>query len=280
MRPLHSTLLPLLAGLMLSATTFAAPVAAVTTAKHDIRLGFTVPGRVARVLVKSGDTVKTGAPLIELEDEAGRAQVEMYALKANSTVNIDAADAELKLAEVEESRVREAFEKSAAGKFEVDRAELQSKLARLRLAQAVETQTQAKQQLAAAKIAHDAYTLKARIDGKVEEVAVSEGEPVETLKPILRLVAADPLVIDVYVPTLDSLKLKPGAPAWIRSRTADSTDSAPQQGTIVYVAQVADARSETRLVRVELPNPQHDPAGIHVTVDFSGPQAAAASIEP
>ena len=278
MRPLPTALLPLLAGLTLClSTAAAAPVSAVTTAKHDLRLAFTVPGRVAKVHVKPGDTVKAGATLIELEDEAGRASVELYALKANSTVSVDAADAEHKLAAVEEGRVREAFEKSAAGNFEVERAELQTRLAALRRAQAVEAAEQAKLQLAAARIAHDAYSLEARIDGTIEEVIVSEGETVETLKPVLRLVAADPLVIDAYVPTLDSLTLKPGAPAWVRARTADSAESAPLQGTIVYVAQVADARSDTRLVRVELPNPDKHPAGTHVTVDFTAPRAAAST---
>lgn len=275
MRPIPAALAPLLAGLTLASAVAAAPVAAVTTAKHDLPLSFTVPGRVAKVLVKSGDTVKAGDTLIQLEDDAGRASVELYALKANSTVGIDAADAEHKLAAVEESRVREAFEKSAAGKFEVERAELQTRLAALRLAQAVEAREQAKLQLSAAQIAHDAYALKAPIDATVEEVIVAQGQTVETLKPVMRVVAADPLVIDAYVPTLDSLKLKPGAPAFIRSRTADSTDSAPLQGTIVYIAQVADARSDTRLVRVELPNPDKRPAGTHVTVDFAEPRASA-----
>lgn len=275
MRP-ATPLLTLAAGLFLTATTMAAPVAAVTTAKHDLPLSFTVAGRVAKVHVKSGDTVKAGAPLIQLEDDAGRAQVELYALKASSTLGVDAADAEHKQAQLEEKRGREAFGLDAAGKFEVERLELQTKLAALRLAQAVEAREQAKIQLAAAQIAHDAFTLKSPIDATVEEVIVAQGQTVETLKPVLRVVAADPLVIDAYVPTESSLTLKPGDPAWIRPRNADTADVTPRRGSIVYIAQVADARSDTRLVRVELPNPDRRPAGTHVTVDFTAPGAPTA----
>jgi len=276
MRP-SAPLLALAASFSLSAAALAAPVAAVTKAKHDPRLAFTVPGRVAKVHVKSGDAVKAGDPLIQLEDEAGRFQVELYAHKANSTVSIEAADKEHGLATVEEKRIREAFEQNAAAHFEVERAELQTQLAALRRAQAIEARDQAKIQLSAAQIAHDAFTLRASIDATVEEVVVAEGETVETLKPVILIVAVDPLVIDAHVPTSDSLPLKPGMPAWIRPRTSDTADTTPAKGTIVYVAQVADARSDTRLVRVELPNPEKKPAGTHVTVEFTEPRASAAN---
>ena len=71
--------------------------------------------------------------------------------------------------------------------------------------------------------------------------------------------------------------LKLGGPA-----TAEfpNTDGKRVDGKIVFLAAVADAASETRLVRVEVANPSDRPAGERVRVRFSGAQATAAADAP
>jgi len=261
-----------------------AQIAAVTAARHDLKLGMTVPGRVAEIAVKVGDRVEAGDILIRLDDQASRALVDLYTLRAGSTVSIEAAEAEMKLADVEERRVREAFEKDAAGHFEVERAALQTNLARLRLVQAREAHQQAAAQLAQAKIDHSHFTLRAPLTGVVEDIAVSPGETVEQLKPVLRLVVTDPLQIDAHVPTSLTAALATSSRAFIVPRDADTSPSrapgpqpppvAPREARIVHIAQVADARSNTRMVRLELPNPGNLPAGNHVLVYFHEPPSA------
>lgn len=265
-----------------------AQIVAVTTARHDLKLGMTVPGRVAEIAVKVGDRVKAGDILIRLDDQASKALVDLYALRAGSTVSIEAAEAEMKLADVEERRVREAFEKDAAGHFEVERAALQTNLARLRLVQAREAHQQAAAQLAQATIDHAHFTLRAPLAGVIEDIAVSPGETVEQLKPVLRLVVTDPLQIDAHVPTSLTAALTTSSRAFIVPRDADTPASrapgsptspappaAPREARIVHIAQVADARSNTRMVRLELPNPGNQPAGNHVLVYFNEPPPGA-----
>ncbi len=261
-----------------------AQVAAVTTARHDLKLAMTVPGRVAEISVKVGDRVKAGDPLIRLDDQASKALVDLHALRAESTVSIEAAEAEMKLADVEERRVREAFEKDAAGHFEVERAALQTNLARLRLLQAREAHQQAQAQLAQAKIDHAHFTLRAPMAGVIEDIAVSPGETVEQLKPVLRLVVTDPLQIDAHVPTSLTTGLTTSSRVFVVSRDdaptpqspgAPAAAAAPRQARIVHIAQVADARSNTRMVRLELPNPGNLPAGSHMLVYFGEPPPGA-----
>jgi multidrug efflux pump subunit AcrA (membrane-fusion protein) len=116
---------------------------------------------------------------------------------------------------------------------------------------------------------HDEFLLKAPMAGVVSKVIVAEGELVEQLKPIIRLVVIDPLWIDTAVPTNQTLDLKAGDPAWVQFTLPGHYQ--PVEAQVKYVDVVADAGSDTRLVRVEVPNPKGLPPGTHVTVSFTKP---------
>lgn len=251
----------------------APPVEGVAKARHDLRLGFTVPGRVARVLVQPGDRVDAAQPVIELDDAEGEALLALYGVRAASDLEIQAAEAQKALAEVEEGRVRESFSRGAAAPFEVERAQLETRRAVLTLEQARQRKLEAEHQLAQARARHDAFTLRAPISGVVEEVLVSAGETVQELKPVIRIVATNPLRVDAPVRTEETLTLEVGAPAWVWTDAPGQT--APVEGRVIYLAQVADAASDTRLVRVEVPNDKGLPAGRLVRVAFTRPEATA-----
>ncbi len=243
-------------------------VEAVTKARHDLKLGFTVGGKVGRVLVKPGDTVEQGQVLMELEDEEGKALVELYTIRVNSDLEARSAKAALQLAQVEERAIRKAFENDAAKPIEVERAQIRTTQAKLELSMAYQRGEETKHQLNQASSRHDQYLMKATTAGVVDLISVSEGELVETLKPVLRLVVIDPLWIDASVPTDQTLHLKPGDPAWVQVHLLGSS-AQPIQGKILHLAQVADAASDTRIVRVEMPNDRDLPAGGPVTITFS-----------
>ena len=121
-------------------------------------------------------------------------------------------------------------------------------------------------QLNQARARHEQYILRAPTDGIVEIVTVEEGELVETLNPVLQLVVIDPLWIDAAVPTDQTLDLKISDAVQVRIDLPGHNE--PVMGKIIHMAEVADAASNTRLVRVEMPNPKLLPAGIQVTLDF------------
>lgn len=265
------TLLTLLGG---AAPCFA-QVEAIALPRHDLRLGFTVAGRVTETLVQPGDRVEQGQALVRLDDRESQAQIDLYALRAESALDELAAESEWQLAQNEEARVRDAFSQSAAGAFEVERAVLQTKRKETELAIARQRRAEAQAMLRQARARHSEYTLLAPIAGVIEQTLVSPGEMVEASRPVLRLVVTDPLRLEAPVRTGETTALRVGGPAWVALALPDQPE--PVKGTIVHIAQVADAASDTRVVRVEIPNAKGVPAGCHAFVTFTPPAAPEAS---
>jgi len=251
-------------------------IEAVTKARHDLRLGFTVPGKVLKRAVHPGDVVKQGDVLIELEDKEGLAQIEIWKFRAQSNVEIDQAKASLELAEIEESRTRELVAKQAAVPFELKKAELTTAVQKLAVEKAVREQDEAKRQLQIYEARHANYTLRAPMDGVVEQILVDVGEVVENLQPMVELVVTDPLRVDVPVPLEETMKLKVGDDAWVQMRLGQVM-ATPVKGKIIHLANVADSASNTRLVRVEFANASNHPAGGQVIVSFTDPQSLASN---
>lgn len=244
----------------------------VVFAEKDVRLAFAVSAPVRGVMVKAGDTVKAGATLVELEDDAGAAQVEVYRARAASAIDADAAEKQWRLAQVEEGLVKEALSKGSAGQFEADRAALKAELARLGFEKAKHDQQESALLLKQAEATHARYRLVSPIDGTVDEVAAQPGETVEQGKPVVRVVWAGEVHVDINPPTGDTLTLKAGQPAWVR--LGPLTTSPPVQGVIAHVAAVGDPRSDTRLVRVRVPNHDGLPTGRQVKVSLGAPESA------
>lgn len=258
---------------LLGAAEGRAQVEAIALPRHDLRLGFTVAGRVTETLVQPGDHVAQGQALVRLDNRESQAQIDLYALRAESELDELAAEAEWRLAQNEEARVRDAFSKSAAGAFEVERAALQTQRKETELAIARQRRAEAQAMLRQARARNDEYTLLAPMAGVIEQTLVSPGEMVEASRPVLRLVVTDPLRLEAPVATGDTVPLRVGAPAWVTLSLPDQESAI--RGQIVHIAQVADAASDTRVVRIEIPNPDGLPAGCHAFVTFTAPTESA-----
>ncbi|MCE9591966.1 MAG: efflux RND transporter periplasmic adaptor subunit [Planctomycetes bacterium] len=251
---------------------------AIAGARQDLKLGFTVGGKIRKIAIKAGQTVETGVTLIQLENEEKQSLVEVYKIRAASDIEVRSAEAKLKLAQLEEEGQREMFEKNVAARLEFERAKASLEVAKLELELAKRTSIEIKEQLHQAQAQADQYVLKAPEGGGViDEVTVAEGEMVEAGKPVLRLVLIDPLWIDVAVPTERTLTLKDGDPVWIKSKLTGFEK--PMEGKILYLRKVADSAADRLIVRVEVPNPKCLPAGVNVAVSFSPPTGATAAAE-
>jgi multidrug efflux pump subunit AcrA (membrane-fusion protein) len=129
--------------------------------------------------------------------------------------------------------------------------------------------------------------IRSPIAGKVEQVAVKEGEASDAVAVVIRVVCIDPLWMDVPVELAVARGLSVGSATQVdfaACTLADGTTSAPAmsvEGRITYIGAVAEAASNTLLVRVEAPNPSGRPAGERVDVTFrrgaGGPSAAKPS---
>lgn len=241
-------------------------VEAVAQPSVDLRLALAVPGVVASVEAKPGDRVEAGATLLALDDREAVALEALQRLRAQSTLEVEAAEAEWRLAQNEEARVRDAFEKGAAGGFEVERAALQTGRRKVELDLASRRREESAILLRQATLRREQFTLRAPAGGIVEQVLVEPGEGVQAQQPVVRLVSTDPLWIEAPVPTSRTLGLRPGAVA--RVRLVLPGDPVTLSARVISVASVADAASDTRLVRLEAPNPLGLPAGARVSVEF------------
>jgi len=267
MRSIAQSLVLGLAFVGLAERAIGAPgVEAVTQPSVDLRLALAVPGVVAIVSATPGDRVEQGDALLALDDREAAALEALQALRAASTLEVEAAQAEWRLAQNEEARVRDAFEKGAAGAFEVERAALQTGRRRVELDLAERRREEAAILLRQAKLRREQFTLRAPAAGVVEQVLVEPGEGVQAQQPVVRLVSTDPLWIDAPVPTVQTLNLETGGAA--RARLLLPGEPVVLKARVVSVASVADAASDTRLVRIEAANPNALPAGARVIVDF------------
>lgn len=258
--------------LVASSSVASAQIEAIATPKSDLELSFTVSGRVDDVLVERGEEVETGDPLVRLDDSESEARLVLLRLRAESELEALAAEAEWKMAVADEKRVREAHARDAAADFEVERAELEVKRKRLAYELFEQRRIEARHQLRQAEIQHERYTLRAPSSGSVEDIRLEPGESVDALRPVIRVVQIDPLIVSAPTPLERSQSLEVGAPAWIRFRLPGESEA--RRGEIVHIAKVADAASETRLVRIELRNPDELPAGSPVLVFFEAPAGA------
>lgn len=244
-------------------------VETVTTARYDRKLAFKESGTVFALPVKRGAAVKKNDILIQLEDREGESLVALYKLRAQSDVEIQAAAAKHELAQVEEKRIKDMLEKGSATSYEAEKARVSALVAKLEWDLAKQQHEETKLQLEQAEARHERFVMRAPIDGRVETILVAEGEAVEAGKPVLRLVATDPLWIDAPVPIEKTVKMKAGDAAWIQTKLTGKNQYL--KGEIIFVSDVAEPASGTRTVQIEVANKQGLPAGEPVVVTFSPP---------
>jgi len=115
------------------------------------------------------------------------------------------------------------------------------------------------------------FDVRAQISGTVINGHVIIGEFVPDSEWIYVIADLSVIWADLFVPLRDTKKLSVGQDVRISSVNSVSVS----EGRVTYLAPYADERSQSRLVRVELPNPNSEfLPGEHVTGDISVEAAA------
>lgn len=244
-----------------------------TAPSEDLTLSFTRPGRLAKLLVREGQQVKAADLLAQLDDAVERAQVASLKALADNTTAIRVAQLQVARRQEILRKVLKARAEQAAPERELEDAKYDVAMAELALETAQLQHQQDTSKCQEAELSLQRMRLVSPIDAMVERVRARQGESVDALAPVLRLVRVDPLWIDVAVPLAQARELREGDAAAVRLPGA----AGPLTGRVLRVSRVADAASETLEVRVELPNPTARPAGEQVTVQFSRSGAAGPS---
>ncbi|HED53464.1 MAG TPA: efflux RND transporter periplasmic adaptor subunit [Phycisphaerales bacterium] len=244
-------------------------IKAVTRPSQDAVTGFNFSVTIEDVLVKVGDRVVEGQPMVRADATDAEASVELQTLRAESELDVQAAEKALELSQVEFQATKQAYEGGGGSTIELDRARLAAENAKLSLEASRQRMREQQIQLRQLQARLDEHTVTSPFDGIVESVLVDVGDTVRESDPIVRVVSIDPLWIDVATPTEQTLGLKPGDPAWALVRIGD--EARLLRATIVGISPVADSVTGARRVRVEASNPDALPAGLQVFVRFTQP---------
>ncbi len=206
----------------------------------DVKLGPTVAGRLAEVLVTEGDRAVAGQVLARLDTTSLRdavRQAEAQLAQARAA----AANAATKL-----SRARQAFDAGVAAQQEVDDAALQDESARAAVRTAEAALSTARNQL-------ERGELKAPFDGVVARVAAAAGEPVDPSKMVVEVARVEVLDLRAPVAQAQAALLRPGQSASVETE-AQPGKLFPAQ--VTAVSPVVDPTTGAALARVRVPNPE------------------------
>ncbi|HTV46930.1 MAG TPA: efflux RND transporter periplasmic adaptor subunit [Phycisphaerae bacterium] len=269
----------ILLGLIMSISAVAAARGDTYPAKampwQDSSLGFDAPGRIVEVPIYHGEAVQQGQLLAREDDDDQRYAMEMAKIQADSTLRIQAAQAQLDADKVDLRRTQEAAEQNAATPFELQEAQVKVVIDELSLQLEELTHQNDQLKYEQAKAAYLDRQILAPFTGIVEDYQVHVGEIADPSKPAVRLIQIDPLKVEVPVPVDVAAGLQDGQTANVIFATGETLE-----GTIYWIANASDYASGTLLVRLRVDNPQHLPAGQQVRVDFSASGGAGTTNEP
>ena len=249
------------------------------------KLAAQVPGVVKEVLVKRGDEVKRGQPILQQDDRLAQNQLDALKKEADSTVRVEAAKWDLAQKQVELKRVEQLYNDPAgrgATDLELERAQLdvkfkgaQQELAELELAKA-------KLEAEGAGLKVEFMKILAPFDGVVESIDTEAGEMLDPQRPgMMTIVSNDPLTVVVQLTAPQAARLKKGDTVDVRYKI-DAPD-AWQQATVMSLSPVATAGAgfeSQREVRLSLSNPNKREAGLWMWVklpEAPSPTADAAA---
>ena len=246
-------------------------------AREEVVVSAEVEGRVARLVHDLGDRVDAGTALIELDQEKlqYRAEAQRAALEQARARYGAGADGDLpplekvpnvvstsaQLADAQQQLERA---KNLASRNLLSRSDLETAQTRYDTAKAAHDQALASARQLRADIDSQTSSLRlaqrnlrdavvrAPFDGYVAERLVSQGQYLQPLTPVMRIVRLHPLKITAEVPE----KFAP----WIESgrEIAVRVDAFPQQsfaGKVVRIAPAVNLRSRAFAIEGEVPNP-------------------------
>lgn len=210
-------------------------------------VSYAFPARVSNIIVRVGDWVSDGSPLITLHsEEVGKSRAEFFR-----------AQADLELAQANFERQKRLFEHGAGAQKDYLAAEAELKVARANL-EACEkklhllgfTEEEVKRMAAVHQI-NPIITLYSPIRGKVVEIKVVPGEMVDQAKDMMTILDPRILWVDAEIFEKDIARIKLGQKVEI------SVPAYPEKiflGKVSYIGDVLNEQTRTITVRTEVEN--------------------------
>ncbi|MGQ9801373.1 MAG: efflux RND transporter periplasmic adaptor subunit [Candidatus Saccharicenans sp.] len=210
-------------------------------------ISYAFPARVSQIIVRVGDWVDIGSPLITLHsDEVGKSGAEFFR-----------AQADLELAQANFERQKRLFERGAGAQKDFLAAETELKVARANL-EACEKKLHllgfSEEEVKKMSTIHQInpiITLYSPIKAKVVEIKVVPGEMVDQSKDMMVIIDPRVLWVDAEIFEKDISRVRPGQKVEI---TVPAYPGKTFVGRISYVGDVLKDDTRTVTVRTEVEN--------------------------
>ena len=210
-------------------------------------------GRVIKILVNVGDTVKRNMLIAEMEDDELQQQVS----RAKAVISVAAASLSQRESELANSKLSVERAQTLLNDGLIPRQQFESESTALRVLQAQVQLAEAQQRQAEAELRElnirlDQAKIYAPIDGQVADRFVDMGALVGPSTPLVRIVNIATLVTATSVSEGDVGKMRIGGAANVR---VDAMPNETFVGRIARISPVLDPATRSANVEIEIPNP-------------------------
>jgi RND family efflux transporter MFP subunit len=251
----------------------AQPVEVGLTKPADLKpreLQFKTIGLIKSVLVKEGDLIKEGQPLVALDDAEELAELDILK-KDISNIRITAAETQATVKKFELSRLQKVAQENGGNDLEIKKAEAEAELAELNIVQEKNDLEVKRAKVTKQEIVLSRMTMNSPIAGVVLSVDSHVGEMVDPNKPaIIKIVNNDPLVVELKLATSVSQRLKVNQTLRV---SYDKKDW--REAKISFLSPMADDTADMQIVHLQMANPEGRASGLQVFVELPPALATA-----
>jgi len=209
----------------------------VMKSRHSANINPQVEGQITKIFVKSGDHVKAGQPLLQIDPLKQQATV------SSQEASRAAQEANVQLAKVSYERAKRLSEAGVISRAEYDSAQSTYDAA---VAQLKSLEEQVNTQKAELRY----YAVSAPMDGIVGDVPVRVGDRVAVTTLLTTVDEPGALEVYIYVPVGHSRGLKVGLPVKLVNESGELLANT----AITFVSPQVDPDTQTVLAKAAMPN--------------------------
>jgi RND family efflux transporter MFP subunit len=207
--------------------------------RHSAAINPQVEGQITKIFVKSGDQVKPGTPILQIDP------LKQQATLSSQEASRAAQEANLRWANTQLEREKKLFEAGVVSKQELDNAQTQYDAA---VAQLKSLSEQVSQQ----QVELHYYRVTAPMAGIIGDIPVREGDRVAVTTLLTTVDEPGSLEAYIYVPAERSRDLKNG----LLVKLLDEAGNMVSEARITFVSPQVDADTQTVLAKASIANPK------------------------
>src|ERR1700731_805378 len=212
---------------------------AILKSRHSAVINPQVEGQITKIFVKSGDRVKPGTPILQIDP------LKQQATLGSQQASHAAQEANLRYAQTQLERERKLFEAGVVSKQEFDNAQTNRDAA---LAQLKSLGEQVNQQQVELRY----YRVSAPMAGIIGDIPVREGDRVAVTTLLTTVDEPGTLEAYIYVPAERGKDLHGGLPVHLLDESGKPVSAA----RITFVSPQVDNDTQTILAKASIENPK------------------------